>query len=534
MRSGRDRVQHVAAEAARVAQRRALVVDAAVDAAAEVLDEAAEDARVHGADPPVQVDARSGPWRSSPAMRIGSDFAGQEADARVSTNRRLAREAEHRAERRDAAPRLTIVVQAAHADGELDLHRQLVTRIPDRRLWPTSSVSSADPHARRRCSAVRSAPPPAAPRRARPSAKATITYWNGLTGADGKVMDELIDQFTSETGIKIEQQRILWADLYAKLQVVGAGRRGPGPGADPHRRGSALRQRRHPGARWTTATLGGEGLQGEDYLPSPWQGGIYQGKRYSLPLDVPQHLLYMNMKVMKDAGLVGAGRQAQGAGEPGRARGHGEADHEGRHLRLRASARVNPGKLHVGLPQPALAERRERLRARPQALGARRAGGDRGGRVLGRALRAAQDRAAGERELRATRSSRASSACGSRAPGTSPACARPRSTSWRRRCRASSSSRSSGRCRTSTPSPSRRPSTAAKRDAAWAHIRWMTDHVAEWTLKAGQVSASRKAHADPRITGDPVLPHAARPGGQLAGRASRRRSGSRRRTSRGR
>ena len=33
----------------------------------------------------------------------------------------------------------------------------------------------------------------------------------------------------------------------------------------------------------------------------------------------------------------------------------------------------------------------------------------------------------------------------------------------------------------------------------------MTDHVAEWTLKAGQVPASRKAHSDPRVTGDPVL-----------------------------
>ena len=33
---------------------------------------------------------------------------------------------------------------------------------------------------------------------------------------------------------------------------------------------------------------------------------MYQGKRYALPLDVPQHLLYLNVKVMKDAGLVGA------------------------------------------------------------------------------------------------------------------------------------------------------------------------------------------------------------------------------------
>jgi hypothetical protein len=43
-------VEDVAPEAARVAQRRALVVDAAVDAAAQVLDELAEDARVNGAE----------------------------------------------------------------------------------------------------------------------------------------------------------------------------------------------------------------------------------------------------------------------------------------------------------------------------------------------------------------------------------------------------------------------------------------------------------------------------------------------------
>ena len=57
-------------------------------------------------------------------------------------------------------------------------------------------------------------------RRASAQAKPTITYWNGLTGADGKIMDELIDQFTRDTGIRMEQQRIVWADLYAKLQVA--------------------------------------------------------------------------------------------------------------------------------------------------------------------------------------------------------------------------------------------------------------------------------------------------------------------------
>jgi multiple sugar transport system substrate-binding protein len=45
----------------------------------------------------------------------------------------------------------------------------------------------------------------------------------------------------------------------------------------------------------------------------------------------------------------------------------------------------------------------------------------------------------------------------------------------------------------------------ARREAAWTHVRWITDHVADWTLKAGQVSASRKGHTDPRVTADPVL-----------------------------
>src|SRR5262245_55901960 len=64
-------------------------------------------------------------------------------------------------------------------------------------------------------------------RRATAQAKATISYWNGLTGADGKIMDELLDQFTRETGIAMEQQRIPWADLYAKLQVSVPAGQGP-------------------------------------------------------------------------------------------------------------------------------------------------------------------------------------------------------------------------------------------------------------------------------------------------------------------
>ncbi|HZR01019.1 MAG TPA: hypothetical protein VFC93_19620, partial [Chloroflexota bacterium] len=46
-----------------------------------------------------------------------------------------------------------------------------------------------------------------------------------------------------------------------------------------------------------------KGFKAEDYIKVPWEAGIYQGKRYAIPLDVPQHLLYMNEKLIKEAGL---------------------------------------------------------------------------------------------------------------------------------------------------------------------------------------------------------------------------------------
>ncbi len=135
---------------------------------------------------------------------------------------------------------------------------------------------------------------PVTARRASAQAKPTITYWNGLTGADGKVMDEMIDQFTRDTGIKVEQQRIQWPDLYAKLAVSVPAGEGPDLALIhavevPHFGGDGVLEPIDP------ATLSAKGFRGEDYLAAIWQGGTYQGKRYAIPLDVPQHLLYLHV-----------------------------------------------------------------------------------------------------------------------------------------------------------------------------------------------------------------------------------------------
>ena len=313
-------------------------------------------------------------------------------------------------------------------------------------------------------------------------------------------MDELIDQFTRETGIKIEQQRIPWADLYAKLQVSVPAGEGPDLALIhtvevPHFASDGVLEVIDEGV------LGNKGFRAADYLPATWQGGTYEGKRYSIALDVPQHLLYLNVKVMKEAGLVGPDGRPKVPGSRDEliamAKQMSKGDSFGFGIGTVAPGRYTWG-FHNLLWQNGANVFTPDLKRSALADPAAIEVAEFWASLFGRSrLRRRRTRAAG------TPSSRASSACGSPARGISPGSARPRSSSRRRRSRGSSSSRWSGPCRISSPSRSPRPPSAAKRDAAWTHIRWMTDHVAEWTLKAGQVSASRKSHSDPRIAADP-------------------------------
>jgi len=340
------------------------------------------------------------------------------------------------------------------------------------------------------------------PRHASAQAKPAITYWNGLTGADGKIMDELIDRFTKETGIRMEQQRIPWADLYAKLQVAVPSDEGPDLALIhtveiPHFASDGILD------VMADATTGAKGFRAEDYLPSTWQGGVYQGKRYAIPLDVPQHLLYVNVKVLRDAGLIGADGKprvpatrddllamakqitkgdtfgfAIGTANPGR---YTWGFHN---LLWQNGANVYASDLkRSGLGEPAALEVAEfwgaivnQHKITPPANANCRDAFIAG--KLGLWI-------AGSWNFTGLRDSKVEFVA---APV-------PRlfkqPVVW------------------TIPHqytlPKRKSVDAAKRDAAWAHVRWMSDHVADWTLKAGQVSALRKPHADSRITGDPVL-----------------------------
>jgi multiple sugar transport system substrate-binding protein len=344
---------------------------------------------------------------------------------------------------------------------------------------------------------------PVLARRAGAQAKPTIAYWNGLTGADGKVMDGLIEQFTNETGIKVEQQRITWPELYAKLQVAVPAGEGPDLCLIhlveiPHFASDGILDPMDEGM------LSGKGFRGEDYIPSTWQGGIFQGKRYSIPLDVPQHVFYFNAKLMRDAGLVGAdGRPkvpASGAELVTMAKqltkddtfgfAVGSGANIGRytfgfhHMLWQNGANIYaPDLKRAGVTEPAAVEAAEfwgsfhtQHKVAPPANTNPRDAFIAG--KVGIWL-------AGSWNFTGLRDAKVDFAV---AP-------MPRLLKqpvvW------------------TIPHqyvfPKPKALDAAKREAVLTHVRWMSDHVAEWTLKAGQISALRKAHSDPRITGDPVL-----------------------------
>ena len=343
---------------------------------------------------------------------------------------------------------------------------------------------------------------PGVARRAAAQSKASISYWNGLTGADGKVMDELLDRFTKETGIKVEQQRLPWADLYAKLQVSVPAGEGPDLALIhtvevPHFASDGILE------SIDDTALSAAGMRGEDYLPATWQGGIYQGKRYSLPLDVPQHILYLNVKAMKDAGLVGADGRPRVPGSRDELVTMAKRIAKGDTFGF-AIGTVGPGRYTWGFHN-LLWQNGANIFA-PDLK--------RAGVTDPAALEVAEFWAALEAQHKIAPPANAN--C--RDAFTAGRLGMWIAGSWNftglRDAKVDFTAAPVPRLfkqpvvwsmphQYSFPKP--KAADRARRESAWAHVRWMTDHVAEWTLKAGQVSASRKSHTDPRITGDPVL-----------------------------
>jgi multiple sugar transport system substrate-binding protein len=131
----------------------------------------------------------------------------------------------------------------------------------------------------------------------------TLAYWNGFTGGDGPAMQELVKNFQSEhDNISLKNNTVEWADFYQQLPAASQAGKGPDVGV------MHLDQLATNAARNVIVPLDdlaeALGLEESDFAPSVWEPGIYDGKRYGIPLDVHSLAMYFNQDHFDKAGIT--------------------------------------------------------------------------------------------------------------------------------------------------------------------------------------------------------------------------------------
>ncbi|WBB66276.1 ABC transporter substrate-binding protein [Micromonospora sp. WMMD812] len=132
--------------------------------------------------------------------------------------------------------------------------------------------------------------------------KVDLKLWNGFTGGDGEIFKTLVNQFNTEhQNIAVAVATYQWDDYYNKLP--GAASSGNGPDiAVMHMDQLATFAARGVITELDDVAKTLELTEG-DFAPTVWQGGLYNNKRYGIPLDMHPLGFYYNKSVMQKAGL---------------------------------------------------------------------------------------------------------------------------------------------------------------------------------------------------------------------------------------
>ncbi|HEX8434272.1 ABC transporter substrate-binding protein [Archangium sp.] len=131
----------------------------------------------------------------------------------------------------------------------------------------------------------------------------TLRFWTGFTGGDGAYIKKIVEDFNAATPrVEVKMTTYMWLDLFQKL--AGAVISGQSPDI------AVMHVDDIPtNAARTLITPIDEvaralGLQESDYTSRMvWQGGLYRGKRYGIPLDMHPLGLFYNKTVLRKAGL---------------------------------------------------------------------------------------------------------------------------------------------------------------------------------------------------------------------------------------
>jgi len=131
--------------------------------------------------------------------------------------------------------------------------------------------------------------------------KVTIEFWNGFTGGDGPFVRKMVEQFSSENkNVQVKMNIIIWDSYYQKVPTAVSSGKGPDVGI------MHCDQLGTNAARAVIVPLDDVAntldLKESDFYPTVWEAGIYNGKRYGIPLDMHPLALYYNKDLLAKAG----------------------------------------------------------------------------------------------------------------------------------------------------------------------------------------------------------------------------------------
>ncbi len=130
-----------------------------------------------------------------------------------------------------------------------------------------------------------------------------IDFWNGFTGPDGRVMLELVREFNrTNPDVRVTMQRIPWATFYNKVMVSAL--YGRGPHVFVMQSGVMPRAYR-AGIVMDVTHLFDDKLRAE-FSARMIDRVEFDGKLYGLPLDVWPQGMFVNAKLLREAGFVNA------------------------------------------------------------------------------------------------------------------------------------------------------------------------------------------------------------------------------------
>lgn len=134
--------------------------------------------------------------------------------------------------------------------------------------------------------------------------KTEISFWNGFTGPDGRVMLEMIREFNQENpDVNVTMQRIPWALYYNKVMVSGLDDRGPEVFVV---HASALIRMHRAGILANENSLfeGAKAIPANDFDPYVIEQTLFDGQHFAVPLDIHPQGMYCNAEMLRRIGMV--------------------------------------------------------------------------------------------------------------------------------------------------------------------------------------------------------------------------------------